>query len=79
MSRDQIEPLQFRSEASEPLCEVTADRQTVSRVTVDRGRDGGFVALDYRGAVCFAAGTIQEVCDYLEDRFGGGGQEDRSS
>lgn len=59
--------------ASEPLCEMTVPTKEILGVlTVQPAPDGGYVVGElFCGStrVLFAAGTIQEACEYLEDRF----------
>ena len=52
----------------EPLCETSVRTAPVA-LTVEPGTDGGFAVREFGGGVAFAAGTLEEVLEYIQDRF----------
>lgn len=54
----------------------TLSQMPSDQLVIRKAQDGGFVVIDSGAGIkgvpfLFAAGTIQEICEYLEDKFGG--------
>lgn len=57
--------------ASKPLCEtsVPEPKQVLGALIVTPVQDGGYVVTEFGGAIVFACGTVNEACEYVEDRL----------